>query len=62
MTEEVSGIETDNEPKKKDHLVALQAAAKLTDDEIRDRVEVVELVHLASRSELVSVEFKFLFA
>ena len=57
MTKEVSGIETDDEEKMKEHLEAIQDAAGLTGGEIRNGVEVFEQVHPAWRSEMVSIEF-----
>ena len=57
MTEEVSGIETNDEEKKKEHLEAIQDAAGLTGDEIRNGVEVFEQAHPTWRSEMVSIEF-----
>jgi hypothetical protein len=55
MTDQVSGIETDDEEKKSGHLASIRAAAGLTEEEIKDRVEVFERVQWAFRSELVCI-------
>ena len=55
MTDQVSGIETDDEEKKSGHLASIRAAAGLTEEDIEDRVEVFERVHWAFCSELVHI-------
>jgi hypothetical protein len=60
MTDQVSGIETDDEEKKSGHLASIRAAAGLTEEDIEDRVEVFERVQWAFRSELVRI-FKSLY-
>jgi hypothetical protein len=55
MTDQVSGIETDDEEKKSGHLASIRAAAGLTEEDIEDRVEVFERVQWAFRSELVRI-------
>ena len=61
MTEEVSGIETDDEEKRQEHLKRIQNAAGLTEQDVKDGVEVFERVHRAWRSEMVSVDFDLLY-
>jgi len=48
MTDQVSGIEMDDEEKKSGHLASIRAAAGLTEEDIEDRVEVFERVQWAS--------------
>jgi hypothetical protein len=61
MTDQVSGIETDDEEKKSGHLASIRAAAGLTEEDIEDRVEVFERVQWAFRLELVCI-FNSLYA
>lgn len=55
MTDQVSGIETEDEDKKIGHLTSIRAAAGITKEEIKDRVEVFERVQWAFHSELVGI-------
>jgi hypothetical protein len=55
MTDQVSGIETEDEDKKTAHLASIRTAAGVTEEEIKDRVEVFERVQWAFRSELVGI-------
>lgn len=61
MTEEVSGIEMDDEEKQQEHLKRIQNAAGLTEQDVKDGVEVFEQVHCAWRSEMVSIDFDLLY-
>ena len=55
MTDQVSGIETEDEDKKIGHLASIHTTAGITVEEIKDIVEVFERVQWAFRSELVSI-------
>ena len=55
MTDQVSGIEMEDEDKKIGHLTSIRAASGITEEEIKDRVEIFERVQWAFHSELVGI-------
>lgn len=55
MMDQVSGIETEDEDKKIWHLASNHAAAGITEEEIKDSIEVFERVQWAFHSELVGI-------
>lgn len=54
MTDQVSGIETDDEEARFEHRRALEVEARLSEAEIQDRTPVYETVKWGFWSEMVS--------
>lgn len=55
MTDQVSGIETDEEDAKNEHRAELEVAANLSPDKIEARIQVFEMVKWGFRSAKVNI-------